>query len=46
MTSQLPPFAAGSWKKETENGAAVTLLRSFLFRDDFTNALRYLSLSH
>ena len=25
-------------KKETENGA-------FLFRDDFTNALRYLSLT-
>ena len=28
-------FAAGSWKKDTENGAAVTSLRSFLFRDDF-----------
>ena len=39
MTSQLPRFwcffAAASWEKETENGAAVTSLRSFLFRDDF-----------
>ena len=29
-------FAAGSWEKETENGAAVTSLSSFLFRDDFS----------
>ena len=40
MTSQLPRFwcyfAVGSWKKDTENGAAVTSLRFFLFRDDFS----------
>ena len=41
MTSQLPRFrggffAAGSWEKDTKNGAAVTSLRSFLFRDDFS----------
>ena len=39
MTSELPHFscffAAGSWEKDIENGAAVTSLRSFLFRDDF-----------
>ena len=39
MTSQLPGFwcffAAGSWEEDTENRAAVTALRSFLFRDDF-----------
>ena len=39
MTSQLPCFwcfySAGSWEKDTENGAAVTSLRSFLFRDNF-----------
>ena len=29
-------FAAGSWEKDTENGAAVISLRSFLFRDDFS----------
>ena len=28
-------FAAGSWEKNIENGAAVTSLRSFLFHDDF-----------
>ena len=28
-------FAAGSWEKDPENGAAVTSLKSFLFRDDF-----------
>ena len=28
-------FVAGSWEKDTKNGAAVTSLRSFLFRDDF-----------
>ena len=28
-------FAAGSWEKDTKNGAAVTSLRSFLFRDNF-----------
>ena len=28
-------FAAGSWAKNTENGAAVISLRSFLFHDDF-----------
>ena len=28
-------FATGSREKDTENGAAVTSLRSFLFRDDF-----------
>ena len=38
MTSQLSFFsAAGSWK-DTKNGAAVTSLRSFLFRDDFNAA--------
>ena len=39
MTSQLPNFwclfAAGSLEKDTENRAAVTSLRSFLFCDDF-----------
>ena len=29
-------FAAGSWEKDTENGLAVTSLRSFLFRYDFS----------
>ena len=28
--------AAGSREKDTENGAAVTSLRSFLFHDDFS----------
>ena len=38
MTSQLSRFfATGSWEKQ--NGAAVTSLRSFLFRDDFSNVL-------
>ena len=49
MTSQLPHFryffTAGSWEKDTENRAAVTSLRPFLFRDDFTyvrfNGLNY-----
>ena len=39
MTPQLPYFgcffAAGSWEKDIENGAAVMSLRSFLFHDDF-----------
>ena len=35
MTSQLLRFAAGSSEKDTENGAAVMSLRSFLFRDNF-----------
>ena len=40
MASQLSYFQwgffdAGSWEKDTENGAAVTSLRSFLFRDNF-----------
>ena len=29
-------FAAGSWEKDTKKGAAVTSLRSILFRDDFS----------
>ena len=29
-------FAAGSWEKDTKNGAAVTSVRSFLLYDDFT----------
>ena len=29
-------FAAGSSEKDTENGAAGTLLRPFLFRDNFS----------
>ena len=28
-------FAAVSWEKDTKNGAAVTSLRPFLFRDEF-----------
>ena len=40
MTSQLPRFwcffAADSWEKDTKNWAAVTSLRFFLFRDDFS----------
>ena len=32
-------FAAGSWEKDTENRAAVTSLRSFLFHDDFIKNL-------
>ena len=28
-------FAAVSWEKDTKNGAAVTSLRHFLFRDEF-----------
>ena len=28
-------FAAGLWEKDTENRAAETSLRSFLFRDNF-----------
>ena len=41
MTSQMPRFrsgffAAGSWEKDSENGAAVTSVSSFLFRDNFT----------
>ena len=42
MTSQLPRFrwvffATGSWEKDSENGAAVTSLRSFLFLANFIN---------
>ena len=44
MTSQLPRFRSFSQlraaKKPTENGAAVTSLRSFLFRDDFNDKLK------
>ena len=29
-------FAAGSWEKDNENGAAVTSLRSFLLSNDFS----------
>ena len=29
-------FAAGSWEKDTKNKAAVTSLRSILFRDNFS----------
>ena len=41
MTSHLPPFLRfilllAAEKKDTKNRAAVTSLRSFLFRDDFT----------
>ena len=32
-------FAAGSWEKDTENGAAVTSLRSILFRDNFSGLM-------
>ena len=32
-------FAAGSWEKDTENGAAVTSLRFILFRDNFRKKL-------
>ena len=44
MTSQLPRFwwvffAAGSCEKDTKSGAAVTSLRLFLFRDDFTKPM-------
>ena len=43
MTSQLPRFwcffAADSWEKDTQNGAAVTSLRSFLFCDYFSNLM-------
>ena len=44
MTSQLPRFwclflSSQQQKKTTENGAAVTSLRSFLFRDDFRSEL-------
>ena len=39
MTLELPRFLCffGCWqlRKDTENGAAVTSLRSFLFRNDF-----------
>ena len=49
MTSQLLCFrcfyAAGSWEKDTENRAAVTSLRSFLFRDDFSFDTFYAKLS-
>ena len=54
--SQLPRFqcffAAGSWVKDTENGAAVLLLRSFLFSDDFSfdpqsqNSITWLTLTY
>ena len=29
-------FGVGSWEKDNENGANMTSLRSFLFRDDFS----------
>ena len=32
-------FAAGSWEKDTKNGAAVMSLRSFLFRDNFSSII-------
>ena len=32
-------FAAGSWEKDTKNGATVTSLMSFLFCDDFSIVL-------
>ena len=38
MTSQLPHFGvffSAASSKKTKTGAAVTLLRSSLFRDDF-----------
>ena len=34
-------FAAGSWEKDTEKGAAVTSLTSFLFCDDFVPYVSY-----
>ena len=41
MTSQLPHFRclvlSCKQQQTTENGAAVTSLGSFLFRDDFSN---------
>ena len=50
MTSQLPRFrcffAAGSWERNTENGAAVTSLRSFLFLDNFSTISLVLYLSN
>ena len=49
MTSQLPHvwcfFAAGSWEKDNENGAAVTSLRSFLFCDDFKSIFTQLKVA-
>ena len=45
MTSQLPRFGCLSLlpaaKKHTKNGAAVTSLRPFLFRDDFSSMYVY-----
>ena len=45
MTSQLPSFwclfVAGSWEKDIQNRAAVTSLRSFLFRDEFNKYFTY-----
>ena len=32
-------FAADSWEKDNQNGAAVTSIRFFLFRDDFSNLM-------
>ena len=43
MTSHLPRFRclflSYQLQKKTENGAAVTSLRPFLFRDDFTKPM-------
>ena len=33
-------FAAGSWEKDTKNGAVGMSLRPFLFCDNFSNAGR------
>ena len=32
-------FAAGSWEKDTEHGAAVTSLRTFIRSNGFTKSL-------
>ena len=51
MTSQLPCFRVSfsqlpAAKKHTQNGAAVTSLRSFLFRDDFTSTTLFEVFAH
>ena len=38
-------FAAGSWEKDTENGAAVMSLRSYLFCDGFSTKVKPLKYS-
>ena len=40
MTSQLPRFRCLFSAATTKNGAAVMSLRSFLFRDDFSDLQR------